>query len=156
MTKLFDLQNDVAVVMGGTGVLGGAMATALAAHGARVAVVGRNPQRGQQRVDQITSASGEAAFFAADVLDVASLEQAEAAIQDRLGTPTVVVNAAGGNRPDATLAPGAKFADLPLEGFQGVFDLNLVGGVILPTQVFAPGMLAAGQGSIINIARWPG
>ncbi len=73
-----------------------------------------------------------------------------------LGTPSILINAAGGNRPDATLPPGSNFCDLPLEAWQGVFDLNLVGGVLVPTQVFARTMLAAGRGSIINIASMSG
>jgi NAD(P)-dependent dehydrogenase (short-subunit alcohol dehydrogenase family) len=66
------------------------------------------------------------------------------------------VNAAGGNRPDATLPPGADFCKLPLDAWQGVFDLNLVGGVLLPCQVFGETMVAAGRGSIINIASMAG
>ncbi len=62
----------------------------------------------------------------------------------------------GGNRPDATLPPGADFCKLPLAAWQGVFDLNLVGGVLLPSQVFGETMLAAGKGSIINIASMSG
>jgi NAD(P)-dependent dehydrogenase (short-subunit alcohol dehydrogenase family) len=68
----------------------------------------------------------------------------------------VLVNAAGGNRPDATLPPGADFCRLPLEAWQGVFDLNLVGGMLLPCQVFGETMLQAGRGSIINIASMAG
>jgi NAD(P)-dependent dehydrogenase (short-subunit alcohol dehydrogenase family) len=68
----------------------------------------------------------------------------------------VLVNAAGGNRPDATLPPGADFCTLPLEAWRGVFDLNLVGGALLPSQVFGEAMLHAGQGSIINIASVAG
>jgi NAD(P)-dependent dehydrogenase (short-subunit alcohol dehydrogenase family) len=66
------------------------------------------------------------------------------------------VNAAGGNRPDATLPPGADFCSLPLEAWKGVFDLNLVGGVLLPCQVFGEAMVQAGAGSIINIASLSG
>ena len=68
----------------------------------------------------------------------------------------MLVNAAGGNRPDATLPPGADFCSLPLAAWQQVFDLNLVGGVLLPCQVFGETMLAAGRGSVINIASMAG
>jgi NAD(P)-dependent dehydrogenase (short-subunit alcohol dehydrogenase family) len=153
---LFDLSQDVAVVIGGTGVLGGEMASTLAAHGAQVAVLGRSQERGQQRVDQIVSAGGRARFYAADVMNADSLKTARDAIAGDLGNTTVLINAAGGNRPEATLAPGANFNDLPLSGLQDVFDLNLIGGVFLPTQVFAATMLEQGQGSIINIASMAG
>ncbi len=153
---LFSLENQTAVVIGGTGVLGGAMAEALAPQGARVAVVGRNEERGNQRVDAITSAGGKSIFQAADAMDRDSLVAARDAISAALGTPTVLVNAAGGNRPDATLPPGADFCKLPEEAWRNVFDLNLVGGVLLPAQVFGETMLSAGKGSIINIASMAG
>jgi NAD(P)-dependent dehydrogenase (short-subunit alcohol dehydrogenase family) len=154
--NLFQLQGSVAAVIGGTGVLGGAMATALAAAGAHVAVVGRNAERGNSRVESIQAAGGTALFQAADVLDSDSLIAARDAIAESLGPVSVLVNAAGGNHPDATLPPGSDFCELPLEAWREVFDLNLVGGVLLPSQVFGQSMLAGGQGSIINIASMAG
>jgi NAD(P)-dependent dehydrogenase (short-subunit alcohol dehydrogenase family) len=68
----------------------------------------------------------------------------------------VLVNAAGGNHPDATLPPGSDFCELPLDAWRSVFDLNLVGGVLLPSQVFGQSMLVEGKGSIINIASMAG
>jgi NAD(P)-dependent dehydrogenase (short-subunit alcohol dehydrogenase family) len=150
--SLFDLSGQVAVVVGGTGVLGGAMAQALAVAGARVAVLGRNAERGNERVREIEKSGGTATFQSADALDRQSLEAARDAIHQKWGTTSILVNAAGGNRPDATLPPGSDFCRLPLEAWRGVFDLNLVGGVLLPAQVFGESMLAAGKGSIINIA----
>src|SRR5262249_35793921 len=117
---LFDLTNEIAVVLGGTGVLGGAMAEALAGAGARVAIVGRNEERGRERVRRIESAGGRALFHAADALDRAALTQARDAIARQWGTPSVLVNGAGGNRPDATIPPGGDFCKLPLEAWQGV------------------------------------
>src|SRR5947209_4938831 len=153
---LFHLQGETAVVVGGTGVLGGAMAEALAGAGARVAVVGRSEERGTERVRSIEAAGGRAVFQSADALDRDSLARARDAIAAKWGAVSVLVNAAGGNRPDATLPPGADFCKLPLAAWQNVFDLNLVGGALLPSQVFAEPMLAAGQGSIINIASMAG
>jgi NAD(P)-dependent dehydrogenase (short-subunit alcohol dehydrogenase family) len=153
---LFSLENQTAVVIGGTGVLGGAMAEGLAHQGARVAIVGRSVERGNQRVDAITTAGGKAIFQAADAMDRDSLVAARDAISAEFGTPSVLVNAAGGNRPDATLPPGADFCKLTEEAWQNVFDLNLVGGVLLPAQVFGETMLTEGKGSIINIASMAG
>ncbi|HJN13273.1 MAG: SDR family oxidoreductase [Pirellulaceae bacterium] len=155
-TDLFSLENQTAVVIGGTGVLGGAMAEALARQGARVAVVGRSAQRGNERVDVITNGGGEAIFQAADAMDRDSLLAARDAISAEFGAPSVLVNAAGGNRPEATLPPGADFCKLPEEAWHNVFDLNLVGGVLLPAQVFGETMLSEEQGSIINIASMAG
>lgn len=153
---LFDLSQEVAVVIGGTGALGGGMAEALAMAGARVAIVGRNAENGQKRVDAIQTAGGTAAFFAADALDRGSLTQARDAIAARFGGATVLVNAAGGNKPDATLPPGADFCQLSRSAWNEVFDLNLVGGVLLPAQVFGETMVPNGRGSIINIASMAG
>ena len=151
-SDLFNLENETAVVIGGTGVLGGAMAEALAAAGARVAIVGRSERRGQERVQSIESAGGRALFQAADALDRDSLSRACDAITRQWGTVSVLVNGAGGNKPEGTLPPGGEFWKLALAGWQDVFDLNLVGGAFLPCQVFGETMVTAGRGSIINIA----
>jgi len=150
--ELFNLSEETAAVIGGTGVLGGAIAQALADFGARVVVIGRNQERGAERVQAIEAAGGTAIFQPADSLDIGSLRQAHAAIHDQWGPASVLVNAAGGNHPDATLAPGGNFCELPLDAWRQVFDLNLVGGILLPCQVFGQSMLDAERGSIINIA----
>src|SRR5271170_5087860 len=155
-SNLFDLTDEIAVVLGGTGVLGGAMAEALATAGARVAIVGRSEERGQQRVQKIIADGGRALFQSADALQRDSLLKARDGIVREWGPVSVLLNATGGNRPDATLPPGADFCQLPLAAWQGVFDLNLVGGALLPCQVFGETMLAAGRGSIINIASMAG
>src|SRR5258707_596114 len=108
-SDLFHLESETAVVLGGTGVLGGAMAEALADAGARVAIVGRNIKRGQERVRSIEGAGGRALFQPADALDRDALLRARDAIMEQWGAISVLVNAAGGNRPDATLPPGADF-----------------------------------------------
>jgi NAD(P)-dependent dehydrogenase (short-subunit alcohol dehydrogenase family) len=149
---LFDLSEETAVVLGGTGVLGGAMAAALAAAGARVAVVGRNAERGRERVRAIEAAGGRATFHSADAMDRDSLLTTRDAVVKEWGAVGVLVNGAGGNKPEATIPPGGDFCKLPLAGWQGVFDLNLVGGALLPCQVFGETMVAAGRGSVINIA----
>jgi len=155
-TSIFDLTGEVAVVLGGTGVLGGGMASALAAAGAAVAVVGRNAERGEARVREIESAGGKAVFQSADALDAKSLTEARDAIISKLGPVTILVAAAGGNRPDATLPPGSDFCRLSRDGWNAVFDLNLVGGSLLPAQVFGETMVAQKKGSIINIASMAG
>lgn len=152
MNNLFDLSNDVAVVIGATGVLGGSLAEGLAAAGAQVAILGRNAERGQARVDAIRAAGGRAEFFAADAMERASVKAAHAAIAAGLGAPTVLVNAAGGNDPKVTVTGERPVEAIELEDWRANFDLNLVGGVLLPCQEFGPAMAARGRGSIINIA----
>jgi len=153
---MFDLHHETAVVIGGTGALGGAMADALAAQGAKIAIVGRNEERGQERVRAIQAAGGSAHFQTADAVDRVSLKRARDAIQEKLGSITILINAAGGNKPAATLPPGSDFCQLPEAAWNEVFDLNLVGGVLLPCQVFGETMLAAGKGSVINVASLSG
>jgi NAD(P)-dependent dehydrogenase (short-subunit alcohol dehydrogenase family) len=154
--SLFNLDNEVAVVIGATGALGGAMAEGLAAAGAKVAVVGRNAERGAARVATIKKADGTAAFFSADAMKHENLRAAHDEISKSLGAPTILVNAAGGNDPKATVTADMKFEDIPLANWSGVFDLNLVGGVLLPCQEFGSAMVKRGRGSIINVASASG
>ncbi|MBI1841198.1 MAG: SDR family oxidoreductase [Verrucomicrobia bacterium] len=152
MSRLFDLSNEVAVVLGATGALGGAMAEGLAAAGAAVAVLGRNVARGEARVAAIRKAGGRAEFFGADAIDRASLADAHSRIRDQLGPPTVLVNAAGGNDARVTVTADRSFESIAVTDWQANFDLNLVGGALLPCQEFGPAMVARGKGSVINIA----
>lgn len=151
-SNLFDLSNEVAVVIGATGVLGGALAEGLAQAGAKVAVLGRSAERGEARVQAIKQAGGTAQFFSADAMDRASVKAAHEAVTAALGAPTILVNAAGGNDPKVTVTAERAFETLGLDDWRANFDLNLVGGVLLPCQEFGPAMCARGKGSIINIA----
>lgn len=149
---MFELKDDVAVVIGATGTLGGAIAEGLAKQGAKVAVLGRNAERGDARVKAIKDAGGEAAFFTADAVKKDSLKAANNAIQESLGPVTILVNAAGGNDPKVTVTPDHPVENIEIDDWHFNFDLNLVGGVLLPCQVFGPAMCSRGKGSIINIA----
>ncbi len=150
--EMFDLSGEVAVVIGGTGVLGGAMAEGLGEAGAKVAVVGRNADRGQARVRSIEAKGGRAAFFAADAQRQGELRTAHQAIEKSIGAPTILVNAAGGNDPKVTVVAERPFEAIALADWQANFDLNLNGGALLPCQEFGAAMAARGKGSIINIA----
>jgi NAD(P)-dependent dehydrogenase (short-subunit alcohol dehydrogenase family) len=152
MTNLFDLTGEVAVVVGATGMLGGAMAEGLASAGARVAVVGRNRERGYARVQRIQAIGGSAEFFFSDALDRSSLSAAHQAITSALGAPVILVNAAGGNDSRATVTAGRPFETIAGDDWRANFDLNLVGGTLLPCQEFGAAMATRGIGSIINIA----
>lgn len=150
--NLFDLSGEVAVVIGGTGVLGGALAEGLASAGAAVAILGRSAERGEARVAAIRGAGGRALFVAADALSREDLRRAHAAVRDVLGAPGILLNAAGGNDPAVTVTESRRVEDIPLDAWRANFDLNLAGGVLLPCQEFGPAFCAAGRGSIINIA----
>jgi len=152
MTNLFDLSNEVAVVIGATGVLGGALAEGLAQAGAKVAVLGRNAERGEARAKAIKDAGGKAVFISADASDRESLAAARKAVEAEFGTATILINAAGGNDPRVTVTAERAFETILADDWRAAFDLNLVGGALLPCQEFGPAMCAAGRGSIINIA----
>ena len=134
--QLFDLSGDVAVVVGATGALGGALAEGLGAAGAKVAILGRNAERGTARVKAIEAQGGKAAFFSADAVKRDSLHAAHEAIEKSLGPVTILVNAAGGNDPKVTVTPDMSFEKIGLADWQANFDLNVVGGVLLPCQEF--------------------
>lgn len=155
-SDLFNLDGEVAVVIGGTGVLGGALAEGLAGAGACVAVVGRNTERGLARVDAITQAGGKAEFFPADAINRAQLHQAHESARKAFGAPTILVNAAGGNDPKVTVTEENPVQHLTIADWRSNFDLNLTGGVLLPCQEFGAAMAARGRGSIINIASVAG
>ena len=150
--SIFDLSGEVAVVIGATGALGGALAEGLAESGAKVAVLGRNEERGNARVQGIVKKGGRAAFFPADAVSRQSLHDAHMTIETSLGAPTVLVNAAGGNDPKVTVTAERSFEQIAIEDWQANFELNLVGGVLLPCQEFGAAMAKRGKGSIINIA----
>jgi NAD(P)-dependent dehydrogenase (short-subunit alcohol dehydrogenase family) len=150
--ELFDLSGEVAVVIGATGALGGALAEGLGQAGAKVAVLGRNAERGQARVRAIRDAGGTAEFYTVDAVRKEDLRRAHGAIESALGAPTVLVNAAGGNDPKVTVSAERAFEQIQLEDWRANFDLNVVGGLLLPCQEFGPAMAARRKGSIINIA----
>jgi NAD(P)-dependent dehydrogenase (short-subunit alcohol dehydrogenase family) len=152
MTNLFDLSGEIAVVIGGTGVLGGALAEGLAGAGALVAILGRSTERGEACAARIRDSGGSAAFFVADAMDPGSLNQAHLAIQGGFGSPTILLSAAGGNDPSVTVTAERPFEKISPADWRANFDLNLVGGALLPAQEFGPAMCERGRGSIINIA----
>src|SRR5262249_26957502 len=143
--RMFGLDGQVALVTGGTGVLGGAMARGLARAGARVGVLGRREANARQVVADIRSAGGEGLPLAADVLDAEQLLRARTRILDEWGRLDILVNAAGGNRADALVADDATFFDASLDAFDQVLDLNLR-GTVLASQVFAEAMARRADG----------
>lgn len=151
LQEQFGLSGKVAIITGGTGVLGSVMAVGLARAGARVAVLGRREERARQVVETIHEAGGEGMPVSADVLERAQLERARDALLEEWGTIDILVNAAGGNVPAATLPPGKSFFDMAQEGLEEVIALNLY-GTMLPTQVFGAVMGKAGTGCIVNIS----
>ncbi|MFH5832870.1 SDR family oxidoreductase [Halalkalibaculum sp. DA384] len=151
MNNLFDLSGKVAIVTGGTGVLGGAMAKGLAAAGAKVGILGRSEDSAKQNVKDIEDSGGEAVPLIADVLVKADLEAARDKIMDKWGRIDILVNAAGGNMAGATINPDQSFLDLDDEALENVMDLNFF-GTYHPTKVFGEDMIKNERGSIVHIS----
>lgn len=146
-----NLKGKVAVITGGNGVLGGAIAVGLAQQGVKIGILGRNPDTVAARVKEITDADGEAIALQADVLNRGDLTSAKEKINNTFGKIDILVNAAGGNRPGAVITPDQSFFDLNMEDLDKVGMLNFQ-GTVLPTLIFAPDMVASGKGSVINIS----
>lgn len=149
--NLFDIKDRVVIITGGYGVLGSSMARCLAKAGAHVVVLGRNEEKGQALVRELSASGSEALFCQADVLDREKLEKAKVEIVAKFGRIDVLINAAGGNMPGATIAPGQTIFDLNMEHFEKVAQLNL-NGTVLPTLVFADQMVKQKKGSVINVS----
>lgn len=151
MNNLFSLTNKSIVITGGTGVLGKAMVRHFASEGANVVVVGRNEERGKALIEEVAANGGSAVFLRGDVLVREDVERIYTETLRRFSRIDVLINAAGGNMPGATISPDQTIFDLDLTAMRQVVDLNLF-GTILPTQVFARAMAEQGSGSIINVA----
>jgi NAD(P)-dependent dehydrogenase (short-subunit alcohol dehydrogenase family) len=151
MTSLFSLEGKTAIVTGGTGVLGGAIARGLAAAGARVGILGRRAELAAQVAHSIEQAGGAALPLAADVLDPAQLAAARERALAEWGSIDILVNAAGGNIPAATIVGERSFFDMTPDALDQVVRLNFHGSV-LPAQVFGAAMAERGAGAIINIS----
>ncbi len=151
LESLFGVRDKVIVITGGGGVLGGAIGRGLARAGARIVVLGRTESTLQAAVADITSAGGQALAVQADVLDRDALSRALDEVLAAYGRVDGLINAAGGNRPEATVSRNLSFFDIPRDALGRVFDLNLM-GTLLPTQVFGREMARQGEGAIINIA----
>lgn len=160
-----DLSGKTAVVTGGGGVLCGAFAKAIAACGAKVAILDLRKEAADKVADEIVKQGGSAMGVAANVLEPESLIGAEKTVKEAFGPCDILINGAGGNHPKGTTtkeylfpedlkktAEGlTTFYDLDPQGIGFVFNLNFI-GTLLPTQYFTKDMAAAGKGTIINVS----
>lgn len=157
-----DLTGKVAVVTGAGGVICSKIAEALAAAGAKVALLDLNEEKAQQYADAIVADGGVAKGYKANVLEKESLAECHNKVLADLGPCDILINGAGGNNPRATTdkeyfelgdidAETKSFFDLQQSGVEFVFNLNFI-GTLLPTQEFARDMVGKEGCNIINIS----
>ncbi len=151
ISSLFDLTGKVITVTGGGGVLCSTLSRALASAGARLAVIDLNLAAAEAVAGDIRQQGGEALALQCDVLDKASVEAAAESIFAHFGRVDILINGAGGNKPQATTSQEQSFFDLPADAAQWVFNLNFI-GTLLPSQVFSRRMAQDGVGVILNIS----
>ena len=142
------MQGNVAVVIGGTGELCGAMAEGFARAGAAVALVGRDAAKAKKRLDAVAKAGGQAEFFSCDTTSKAGLQKLLADVLAKFGRVDVLVNGAGVNSP-------TPFFDIAEEEFDKIIAVNLK-GLMLACQIFGRHMVERGSGSIINVGSASG
>ncbi len=144
-TALFDLTGHVAAVVGGGGVLAGALAQGFASAGAKVAVLDRSGDRAEARAASIRELGVEATAVEVDATDRDSIVAARSAIEERLGPVDILLNAPGVNS-------STPFFEIELEEWHRILDTNLT-SYLLASQIFGKGMVDRGKGgTIINIS----
>jgi NAD(P)-dependent dehydrogenase (short-subunit alcohol dehydrogenase family) len=151
LARLFNLADRVAVVTGGGGVLCSSMCRAMAQAGARVMVLDLLEDAARKVADEITAAGGVAIPWQADALNKKSLEKVCEGVLQKFGRVDILINGAGGNKPQATTSPDLPFFDLPQDAFQWVFDLNFT-TALLASQVFGKAMAQQKDGVILNVS----
>ena len=139
------------MVTGGSGALAGTMIEYLGKQGVRIGLLDYKAERAESRVAELRERGIAAIALVADVLKLAELEAAARQLQEHYGQLDILINAAGGNRPGATIGPEQTIFDLSPEDFRSVSALNLEGS-LLPTLAFGRLLTERGRGSIINIS----
>ena len=147
----FSLKDKVIVVTGGTGIIGQSFIKGITAAGGTVGILGRNEEVANSRVAEVKANGGKAITLIADVLDEQALEKAKDKVLNEFGKIDGLVNAAGGNIPEAIILKDDDIFGMNMEGMRKAMELNLW-GTLIPTQIFGKAMLDAGKGSIVNIS----
>jgi len=153
ISKAYDFHGKCIVITGGAGILGGEMAKALFICGADVVILDYNLTAAQKMVDSLKEISGTAKAMAlqTNVLERDSVAAAVENILLNFGKIDGLINAAGGNKPEATSTTEKPFFDLPVDAIRWVFDLNLV-GTIIPSQIIGRQMAKQKEGVILNVS----
>ncbi|WP_316769893.1 SDR family oxidoreductase [Pedobacter frigiditerrae] len=151
MDNKFSLEGKVIVVTGGTGIIGKSFIKGIVEAGGTVGILGRNEKVANERAEEVIKNGGKAIALIADVLDEKALEQARDKVLSIFGRIDGLVNAAGGNIPEAIIMKDDDIFGMNVDGMRKAMELNLW-GTLIPTQIFGKAMLEAGTGSIVNIS----
>ncbi|WNH10767.1 SDR family NAD(P)-dependent oxidoreductase [Thalassobellus suaedae] len=151
MTDSFSVEGKVAIVTGGGGVLGGSISKSLISSGAKVVVLDIREDNVNNKVEELKAMGGESIGFVSNVLDVEEMKLTREKILKAWGRIDILVNAAGGNLPGATLTEEQTVFDMKISDFEKVTNLNL-NGTVYPCLVFGEAMANQGAGSIINVS----
>lgn len=147
--NIFNIKDKVIVITGGYGVLGSGIAQHLINSEAKVVILGRDEQKAVHYANSLSKTN--ALGIKADVLNKEDLISARTIILKKWHKIDVLINAAGGNMPGATLAENDSLFNISLDDFSKVTDLNLM-GTVLPSLVFGEQMSTQENASIINIS----
>src|SRR6266567_1348008 len=147
---LFDIQDLTAVITGGSGQLGRAMAQCLAEQGVKVVILSLHAESSEKVAEMIKAEGRQAIGVACNVLDHAALERTRKLVTNIYGPIDILINAAGGNHPKATASKEVPFFDLDVQAVSDVFSTNFT-GTFQSCQVFGRGMAERGQGCIVNV-----
>lgn len=151
LEQLFGLEGKVAVLTGGGGVLAAEIGKGMAKAGATIILLDIREENAAKTAAEIMKAGGKAVGMAANVLDKDALQGVCDDIIAKYGRVDVLLNAAGGNQPGATIGPDKTVFDLELDALDKVTKLNF-NGTVIPSMVFGKAMADRGEGSIINVS----
>ena len=151
MNDLFNIEGKKVLITGATGILGSAIARYLAMEGAHLILLARKIEAVFKLKNEIEAIGGRAIAMGADVTNESELEVAYNQLKDSVEKIDVLINAAGGNMPGATISPDQSLLDSDLDAVRKIIELNYI-GTYLPTKIFLPLFLKEKKGSIINIS----
>jgi NAD(P)-dependent dehydrogenase (short-subunit alcohol dehydrogenase family) len=148
---LFDLEDKVVIITGGTGVLGSDIACALAERKCKLAVMDVKTELQEDAAKRLDESKADYILIKCDVLNKESVEKCRDKILAKFGHIDILINGAGGNHPKSTTSADQKFFDLPIEAFNWVTQLNLT-GTVLPSQIFGKYFAEQDKGIILNVS----
>lgn len=151
LEEYYDVKGKVAVLTGGAGVLCSSMAIALGEAGAKVVVLDINEDQLAEISKEMEAKEIDHLALKTNVLDKANIQEAADKVMTKYGKVDILINGAGGNKPQATTGPDKAFFDLPEDAFKWVFDLNFI-GTLLACQVFGKIFAEKGEGNIVNVS----